>query len=62
MTNDVIITQATHDQVIQLIEQLIQFSEFEDFTKREEDPTQNTGEGFMTSKLKLIRKTLLNEI
>ena len=62
MTNDVIITQAAHNQVVQLIEQLIEFSEFEDFIKREEDPTQHTGEGFMTSKLKLIRKTLLNEI
>lgn len=62
MTNDVIITQADHDQVIQLIEQLIEFSQSEDFKKRKEDPTQNTGEGFMTSKLKLIRKTLLNEI
>mgnify|MGYP003112868368 FL=1 len=62
MTNDVIITQAAHNQVIQLIEQLIEFSQSEDFTKIKEDPTQNTGEGFMTSKLKLIRKTLLNEI
>tara|TARA_R100001163_G_C4959246_1_gene123764 strand:+ start:146 stop:334 length:189 start_codon:yes stop_codon:yes gene_type:complete len=62
MTNDVIITQAAHDQVIQLIEQLIEFSELEDFTNKKEDPTKNTGESFMTSKLKLIRKALLNEI
>lgn len=61
MSNDVIITQVTHDQVIQLLDQLIDISEWQDSESKKENPTKAPGESFMTNKLKLIKKTLKNE-
>ena len=61
MTNDVILTQAAHDQLVSLIEQLIEVSIWQDAEAKAKDPIVNTGESFMTNKLKLIRDTLKNE-
>tara|TARA_R100001082_G_scaffold48047_1_gene25758 strand:- start:1227 stop:1415 length:189 start_codon:yes stop_codon:yes gene_type:complete len=60
MTNDVILTQAAHDQLVSLIEQLIEVSIWQDAEAKAKDPIANTGESFMTNKLKLIRDTLKN--
>lgn len=61
MTDDVILTQAAHDQVLTLIDQLIETSIWQDAKLKSKDPVRNPGESFMTNKLKLIRKTLKNE-
>ena len=61
MTDDVILTQAVHDQVLTLIDQLIETSIWQDAKLKSKDPVRNPGESFMTNKLKLIRKTLKNE-
>jgi len=61
MSNDVIITQAAHDQVIQLLEQLIDISQWQDSELKKGNPAKNPGESFMTNKLKLIKKTLKDE-
>jgi len=61
MTDDVILTQATHDQLVSLIDQLIETSIWQDAKLKSKDPVRNTGESFMTNKLKLIRNTLKNE-
>ena len=61
MTDDVILTQAAHDQVLTLIDQLIETSIWQDAKLKSKDPVRNPGESFMTNKLKLIRTTLKNE-
>ncbi len=61
MTNDVILTQAAHDQLVGLTEQLIEISIWQDAEAKAKNPLKNPGESFMTSKLKLIRNTLTNE-
>ena len=61
MTDDVILTQAAHDQVLTLIDQLIETSIWQDAKLKSKDLVRNPGESFMTNKLKLIRKTLKNE-
>ena len=61
MTDDVILTQAAHDQVLTLIDQLIETSIWQDAKLKSKDPVRNPGESFMTNKLKLIRETLKNE-
>ncbi len=60
MTNDVILTQRDHDQVCQLLRQLIDHCRALDHVKRIEDPLKYSGEGFLTNKLKLIKETLEN--
>jgi hypothetical protein len=61
MRDDVILTQAVHDQVLTLLDQLIETSIWQDAKLKSKDPVKNPGESFMTNKLKLIRKTLKNE-
>ena len=61
MRDDVILTQAVHDQVLTLLDQLIDTSIWQDAKLKSNDPVKNPGESFMTNKLKLIRKTLKNE-
>tara|TARA_R100001129_G_C5219483_1_gene219202 strand:- start:371 stop:559 length:189 start_codon:yes stop_codon:yes gene_type:complete len=61
MTNDVILTQAAHDQLVGLTEQLIEISIWQDAEAKARNPLKNPGESFMTNKLKLIRDTLKNE-
>ena len=61
MRDDVILTQAVHDQVLTLLDQLIETSIWQDAKLKSKDPAKNPGESFMTNKLKLIRKTLKNE-
>tara|TARA_R100000664_G_C2742523_1_gene130743 strand:+ start:786 stop:974 length:189 start_codon:yes stop_codon:yes gene_type:complete len=61
MTDDVILTQAAHDQLVGLVEQLIEISIWQDAEAKAKDPIKNTGESFMTNKLKLILNTLKNE-
>jgi|TARA_Y100000296_G_C5070606_1_gene204700 hypothetical protein len=61
MRDDVILTQAVHDQVLMLLDQLIDTSIWQDAKLKSKDPVRNPGESFMTNKLKLIRKTLKNE-
>ena len=60
MTYDVIFTQAAHDQLVGLVEQLIEISIWQDAEAKAKDPIKNTGESFMTNKLKLILNTLKN--
>ena len=61
MTDDVILTQAAHDQLVGLVEQLIEISIWQDAEAKAKDPIKNTGESFMTNKLQLILNTLKNE-
>ena len=61
MTDDVILTQAAHDQLVGLVEQLIEISIWQDAEAKAKDPIKNTAESFMTNKLKLILNTLKNE-
>jgi hypothetical protein len=61
MRGDVILAQATHDQILSLIDQLIETSIWQDAKLKSKDPIKNPGESFMTTKLKLIRDTLKNE-
>jgi hypothetical protein len=61
MTDDVILTQAAHDQLVGLVEQLIEVSIWQDAEAKAKNPIKNTGESFMTNKLKLILNTLKNE-
>ena len=55
------LTQAAHDQLVGLVEQLIEISIWQDAEAKAKDPIKNTGESFMTNKLKLILNTLKNE-
>ena len=61
MRDDVILTQAKHDQVMTLLDQIIETSTWQDAKLKSKDPIKNPGESFMTNKLKLIRATLKNE-
>lgn len=61
MRDDLLLTQATHDQVLTLIDQLIDTSIWQDAKLKSKDPINNPGESFMTNRLRLIRKTLKNE-
>jgi hypothetical protein len=61
MRDNLLLTQAAHDQVLTLIDQLIDTSIWQDAKLKSKDPVNNPGESFMTNKLKLIRKTLKNE-
>jgi len=58
--NDIKINRDTHDQLINLIDQLIEFTSHQDSLNRQTDPVKNCGEGFLTSKLNLIKNSLLN--
>ena len=60
MRDDVILTQAKHDQLISLIDQLVEVSIWQDAQAKSKDPLSNQGESFMTHKLKLVRDTLLS--
>jgi hypothetical protein len=59
--NDIKINRDTHDQLINLIDQLIEFTSHQDSLNRQKDPVKNCGEGFLTSKLNLIKNSLLND-
>ena len=61
MTNDVMLTQADHDQLVGLVDQLIEVSIWQDAEAKAKNPAKNPGERIMTNKLKLIKKTLKNE-
>mgnify|MGYP003625834010 CR=1 FL=1 len=61
MRDDVILTQAKHDQVMTLLDQIIETSTWQDAKLKSKDPIKNPGESFVTNKLKLIRATLKNE-
>ena len=58
MSEDKTISQATHRQLLTLINQLIETSIWQDAKLKSKDPVKNVGESFMTNKLKLIRETL----
>jgi hypothetical protein len=60
MRDDVILTQAKHDQLISLIDQLVEVSIWQDAQSKSKDPLITPGESFMTHKLKLVRDTLLS--
>ena len=51
----------THTKVLTLLGQLIETSIWQDAKLKSKDPVKNTGESFMTNKLKLIKRTLENE-
>ena len=56
-----VLPQATHKQVLTLLDQLIETSIWQDAKLKSKDPIKNPGESFVTNKLKLIRETLENE-
>tara|TARA_R110002020_G_scaffold125648_7_gene282997 strand:+ start:584 stop:775 length:192 start_codon:yes stop_codon:yes gene_type:complete len=60
MTNDFILTQKTHDQITNLLDQVIEVSIWQDAKLKSKDPIKNPGESFMTNKLKIVRDTLKN--
>lgn len=60
MCNDVMLTQKDHDQICELLSQLIEFSSHEDRLNNLSDPMKYSVEGFMTNKLKLINEVLKN--
>ena len=62
MDNNININRENHDQVVQLIDQLIEFTAHQDSLNRQKEPVENCGQGFLTSKLSLIRKALVNEV
>tara|TARA_R110002020_G_scaffold19821_5_gene68005 strand:- start:1145 stop:1336 length:192 start_codon:yes stop_codon:yes gene_type:complete len=61
MSNEFILTQEVHDQLTSLLDQVIEVSIWQDAEARSKDPIKNTGESFITNKLKVIRDTLKNE-
>jgi hypothetical protein len=61
MSEDKIISHATHQQILMLLGQLIETSIWQDAKLKSEDPVKNPGESFITHKLKLIRETFENE-
>ena len=61
MSEDKIISHATHQQILTLLGQLIETSIWQDAKLKSKDPVKNAGESFITHKLKLIRETLENE-
>ena len=61
MSEDKIISQATHQQILTLLGQLIETSIWQDAKLKSKDPVKNAGESFITHKLKLVRETLENE-
>jgi hypothetical protein len=56
-----VLPQATHKQVLTLLDQLIETSIWQDAKLKSKDPIKNPGESFITNKLKLIKETLENE-
>ena len=56
-----VLPQATHKQVLTLLDQLIETSIWQDAKLKSKDPIKNPGESFTTNKLKLIKETLENE-
>ena len=56
-----VLSQATYQQILTLIDQLIETSIWQDAKLKSKDPVKNAGESFVTNKLKLIRETLENE-
>lgn len=60
MRNDVMLTQKDHDQICELLSQLIAYSQHEDSLNNLSDPMKYPGEGLMTNKLKLIKDVLEN--
>jgi len=61
MSEDKIISQTAHHQLLTLLNQLIETSIWQDAKLKSKDPVKNPGESFMTNKLKLIREVLENE-
>jgi len=61
MSEDKTISQVTYKQILTLLGQLIETSIWQDAKLKSKDPIKNSGESFVTNKLKLIRKTLENE-
>jgi len=61
MSEDKIISHATHQQILTLLGQLIETSIWQDAKLKSKDPVKNAGESFITHKLKLIQETLENE-
>ena len=61
MSEDKIISHATHQQILMLLGQLIETSIWQDAKLKSKDPVKNAGESFITHKLKLIRETFENE-
>ena len=59
MRDNLILTQAKHDQLISLLDQLIEVSIWQDATSKAKDPVKCQGESFMTHKLKIVREVLL---
>ena len=54
-------SEDTHKKILALLDQLIDTSIWQDAKLKSKDPVRNSGESFITNKLKLIRETLENE-
>ena len=52
------LTRKAHDQLTNLLDQMIEVSIWQDAQDKAKDPSKNKGESFMTNKLKLARRTL----
>ncbi len=59
MRDNLILTQAKHDQLISLLDQLIEVSIWQDAEAKAKDSVKYQGESFMTHKLKIVREVLL---
>jgi len=60
MSDEIILSQKTYSQVLNLLGELVANSLYQDSLDKKKDPLKH-GESFMTNKLKLIRETLKNE-
>lgn len=60
MSDEIILSQKTYSQVLNLLGELVANSLYQDSLDKKKD-TLKHGESFMTNKLKLIRETLKNE-
>ena len=61
MSEDKTIPCSTYAKILTLLNQLIETSIWQDAKLKSKDPIKNSGESFVTNKLKLIRETLENE-
>ena len=61
MSNEFILTQETHDQLTNLLDQVIEVSIWQDAEAKAKDPVKHQGDSFITNKLKIIRDTLKND-
>tara|TARA_R100001463_G_scaffold80750_3_gene135233 strand:- start:692 stop:895 length:204 start_codon:yes stop_codon:yes gene_type:complete len=60
-TGEFTLTRKTHDQLTNLLDQMIEVSIWQDAQAKSKDPVKNQGDSFITNKLKLVQEILRNE-